>query len=300
MKALVTGAFPLNSEREKQLEAFGLEITFHKDEWTAVNNPEQYEIVICNGLFTYQDIRAFTRLRYIQLTSAGYDRVPMDYIREHDIAIFNAAGVYSIPMAEFALGGVLQLYKQFSFFRDNQRHHLWQKHRGLLELSGKTVCILGCGSVGSECASRFEAFGCRVLGLDIDFRSRDHFHEVYPMSAMMEVLSGADIAVLTLPLTNETRGLFSAETFSAMKKGSVLVNISRGAIVESVALADALRTHLGGAVLDVFEEEPLDENSPLWDMEHVIITPHNSFVGEGNFNRITALVMRNLEVWRQL
>ena len=97
---------------------------------------------MCNGLFLYNSIERFTSLRLIQLTSAGLDRVPLDDIRARGIALHNAAGVYSVPMAEFAVCGILQLYKQSRFFAANQAQHKWEKHRGLLEISGKRVCIL--------------------------------------------------------------------------------------------------------------------------------------------------------------
>lgn len=295
MKVLITGAFPLTPELRQKLEALGLEITFHADERARVETPEGFEAVICNGLFLYNDIARFEKLRFIQLTSAGLDRIPVDYCREKGIRIGNARGVYSVPMAEFALWGVLQLYKQGKFFTDNQRAHRWEKHRGLLELAGKTVCILGCGSVGAECAKRFEAFGCRVLGIATGAREQEHFEAVYAMDSLMDVLPQADIVVLTLPLTEQTKHLFSRAVFEAMKPGSILVNLARGAIVDTDALVEALETKLGGAVLDVFEEEPLGENSPLWDMENVVLTPHNAFVGEGNRQRLIDTVLRNFQ-----
>ena len=295
MKVLITGAFSLPPELRQKLEALGLEITFHADERARVADPEGFEAVICNGLFLYNDIARFEKLRFIQLTSAGLDRVPLDYCREKGIRVENARGVYSAPMAEFALWGVLQLYKQGKFFSDNQRAHRWEKHRGLLELAGKTVCILGCGSVGAECAKRFEAFGCRVLGVATSARKQAHFEAVMALESLMDVLPLADIVVLTLPLTEQTKHLFSRAAFDAMKPGRILVNLARGAIVDTAALGAALETKLGGAVLDVFEEEPLGEDSPLWDMKNVVLTPHNSFVGEGNGNRLRELVFRNLK-----
>lgn len=299
MKTLVTGVFPLDASRCSALESLGLDLTFHQDERTPVEHPEQYEAVICNGLFTFQNIADFTNLKYIQLTSAGMDRVPMDYIRAHGIEIRNAAGVYSIPMAEYALWGVLQLYKQGKFFAWNQNHHRWEKHRGLLELAGKTVCIVGCGSVGTQCARRFEAFGCHVVGVATTARTQAHFACVHAMDSLPDVLPQADIVVLALPLTTQTRGLFGADMLGRMKPGTVLVSVARGAIVDTPALIEALKNNLSGAVLDVFEEEPLGDDSPLWDMEHVILTPHNSFVGEGNYDRITKTVTTNLNTWRQ-
>ena len=295
MKVLITGAFSLTPELRQKLEALGLEITFHADERERVETPEGFEAVICNGLFLYNDITRFEKLRFIQLTSAGLDRVPVDYCRGKGIRIENARGVYSAPMAEFALWGVLQLYKQGKFFGENQRAHRWEKHRELLELAGKTVCILGCGSVGAECAKRFEAFGCRVLGIATGARQQEHFEAVYALDSLIDVLPQADIVVLTLPLMEQTKHLFSRAAFEAMKPGSILVNLARGAIVDTSALTEALKTKLGGAVLDVFEEEPLGENSPLWDMENVVLTPHNSFVGEGNRQRLIDTVLRNFQ-----
>lgn len=298
MKTIITGAFPLTQEDAAVFCQLGLEITVHPDERQPVSHPEQYEAAICNGLFLYNDIEQFTNLKYIQLTSAGMDRVPMEYIQAHGITIHNARGVYSVPMAEFAVGGVLQLYKQSRFFAENQRKHTWEKHHGLLELFGKTVCIVGCGSVGTECAKRFGAFGCRVTGVDVAVREDEAYEVIRPLEALYENLAEADVVVLTVPLTEETRHLIDGQALAVMKRGAVLVNIARGAVADTAALTDALRNHLGGAVLDVFEEEPLGEDCPLWEMENVILTPHNSFVGEGNRGRLADITIENYRSWR--
>lgn len=287
MKLLVTGALKCLPSDIILFESLGHKVIFMQDEKGELPcNAEEIEGVICNGLFLHHPIEQFKNLEFIQLTSAGYDRVPMDYVKEHNIKIFNARGVYSIPMAEFAMGGVLQLYKQSRFFYDNQKKHTWEKHRELLELSGKKVCIVGCGSVGNECAKRFKAFGCSVTGVDIAPYQNEQYDIMLPLEKLDLVLEGADIVVLTLPLTEETHHLFDKTKFEKMKNGAILVNISRGATVDTKAMIEALDTKLGGAVLDVFETEPLPSDSPLWDMENVIITPHNSFVGEGNRKRI--------------
>ena len=218
----------------------------------------------------------------------------MDYIKQHNIEIHNARGVYSIPMAEFAIAGVLQIYKQNRFFYENQKEHKWEKHRGLLELLEKKVCIVGCGSVGTECAKRFKAFGCSVMGVDIKPYQNELYDSMLPLDSLDDALMKADITILTLPLTEETRRFINADRFAAMKNGAVLVNISRGAIIDTDALIVALNTHLGSAVLDVFDEEPLYESSPLWDMRNVIITPHNSFISDKNNARLRELVINNL------
>ena len=158
----------------------------------------------------------------------------------------------------------------------------------------KNVLIIGAGNVGVECAKRFSLMGSKVFGADIVSFSSEYFKEIYTMKELQVPLSNADIVVLTLPLTNETRNLFSTDLFSKMKDGAVRVNIARGAIVNTNDLVAALKTKLGGAVLDVFEEEPLGEDNELWDMKNVIITPHNSFVGEGNKKRLFELIINNL------
>lgn len=295
MKLLITGAWKCTSEQLNQIEAMGHSIVFMQNEKDELPcSYEEVEGVICNGLFLSHPIEKFTSLRYIQLTSAGFDRVPMDYVQAHRIAIHNARGVYSIPMAEFAVSGVLQLYKQSRFFYENQKRCVWEKHRGLLELYNKRVCIVGCGNVGTECAKRFLAFGCFVVGVDLYPGEDCYYEKIYPLSDLDKNLEQADIVVLTLPLTEETKGMMNEERFAKMKSGSVLVNIARGAVVDEQALIKVLDEKLLGAVLDVFEEEPLSTDNPLWKKGNVILTPHNSFVGDGNGERLFTVIKCNL------
>lgn len=294
MNLLVTGAWSDGKNCIAELEAMGHTVTFMQFEKDAL--PCSYdwaEGVICNGLFLTHPIEQFTNLRYIQLTSAGFDRVDMDYVKSHGIEIHNARGVYSIPMAEFAVCGMLQLYKQAAFFRENQRNHLWEKHRGLLELAGKNVLIVGCGSVGNECAKRFKAFDCTITGVDLFPREDSLYSEILPLDKLDEALRQADVVILTLPLTEQTRYLIDDSKLSLIKNGATLVNIARGAIIDTKALLNNI-DRFTGAVLDVFEEEPLRENSPLWDKQNIILTPHNSFVGEGNAERLREIITENI------
>jgi len=295
MNILITGAWNQAAEYIDAIEQQGHKVQFMQLEKDDLPCPYEWvEGVVCNGMFLYHQIEKFSNLKYIQLTSAGFDRLPMNYVEEHGIQIHNARGVYSIPMAEFAITGVLQLYKQMAYFRGNQKNHEWNKHRGLIELYGKTVCILGCGSVGTECAKRFGAFGCKVVGVDLYTREDENYERMVGLANLNQILPETDVLVLTLPLTEETRHLMNAERFKLLKKGTVFVNIARGAIVDSEALLENAEK-LGGAVLDVFEEEPLECNSLLWEMKNVIITPHNSFVGDNNQKRLADVIISNLQ-----
>ncbi len=295
MNILITGAWNHASKYLDIIEQQGHSVIFMQHEKNEL--PCSYdwaEGIICNGLFLTHPIEKFKNLKYIQITSAGFDRVPMEYIKEKKIEIHNARGVYSIPMAEFAVYAILQLYKKAAFFYEKQKKHRWEKHRGLLELCGKEVCIVGCGNVGTECAKRFQAFDCRVVGVDLFPREDRYYSDMVRLELLDTILPETDILVLTLPLTEETRHLIDSRRLSLLKNEAILVNIARGAVIDTSALITAL-DRLGGAVLDVLEEEPLDRSSPLWDMENVIITPHNSFVGEGNGRRLDTLIMKTLE-----
>lgn len=291
MKILITGAFPLSEEERKELEDLGHEVFFQKDEREKTEHPEDFGAVVCNALFLYNPIESFSSLKKIQLTSAGLDRVPLDYIRARGIELHNAAGVYSIPMAEFAIGGILQLYKGSRAFSDSQRARQWVKQRDLRELYGKTVCIVGTGDVGRELAKRLSAFGCHVIGVNRTVNAVHGFDVVLPLAELKSAARRADILICCLALTDETRGLIDGEVLAAVPDGAVFVNVSRGALVGEAALIEwLLMDRALGAVLDVFEAEPLPADSPLWDMEKAIVSPHNSFVGERNHERLFSIM----------
>lgn len=290
MKLLVTGALRITPEESAELENLGYEIYFMPDERVAVpeNIPcEEIEAIICNGLFLYTPPDKFPKLRTVQLTS-------MDYMDAHGIKVFNARGVYSAPMAEFAVCSVLGFYKWSAFFSAAQSEHRWEKHRGLEELGGKRVVIVGAGSVGRACADRFRAFGCEIIGVDRK-TTVDGFDKIYSISGIRAAVSAGDIVIFCLPLTKETEHIANAELLCAMKDGAVIVNISRGGIIDTDALITELKSGRLRAALDVFEQEPLDADSELWDLPNAVITPHNSFVGDGNRARLFSLIINNLK-----
>lgn len=297
MNLLVTGAFDCTESDLNQLRNCGHKVFFMQQEKSPLPCDAAWvEGIVGNGIFLSHPIEKFTSLRFIQLTSAGYDRVPMDYVKKHGIEIHNARGVYSVPMAEFAMTGILQLVKQSRFFYENQQQHIWEKSRTLGELAGKSAVIVGAGNIGAEIAKRLKAFDVTVVGIDIINDKRPYFDKIELLANLDKQLKTADIVVLTLPLTDDTKGMFNQSKFDLMKSSSIFVNIARGQLVIESDLLDALHNKkISGAVLDVFEVEPLDENSPLWDMENVIITPHNSFVGNGNQNRLINTIISNLK-----
>lgn len=212
MNILVTGAFQLNSGEREQLEAAGHKVFVHGDERAPVDCPERYEAVVCNAV-SLQFHRALYEPAGHPAHQRGLDRVPLDDIRARGIALHNAAGVYSVPD-----GGVCRL-RHFAaiqaepLFTANQAQHKWEKHRGLLEISGKRVCILGCGDVGREIAKRLRAFGCHITGVNRTVRVLPDFDEVLPLDKLAETAAACDILVCCIALTPETRGIVSEEIF---------------------------------------------------------------------------------------
>ena len=297
MNLLLTGCFKYSEEQMEALRSLGYTVYFMRQEKEEL--PLEANLVdatVCNGLFLSHDIDTFSRLKLIQLTSAGYDRVPVNKIKDRGIDIYNARGVYSAPMAEWAVFRVLEHYKQGWFFRDEQLAGRWTKHRGLRELLGKKVAVVGAGDVGQEVAKRFHAFGVEMTGFDIHTNETVGFDHMALTDTLSERVGEFDVVVVTAPLLPSTKGLISRRVLCSMKEGAVLVNIARGGLIDERAMSEVLSDRKDlFAALDVFESEPLGEESPLWKLENVAVSPHNSFVSDGNNASMFTVIFQNLK-----
>ncbi len=223
------------------------------------------------------------KVRWVQGSMAGAGEVArMAGLVEADVVVTTASGIYSGPLAEFVLMGMLQHAKGLDLLRRDKASKTWrQGTTGTLER--KTLCVVGTGSIGRAIADRARPFGMRVVGVKRAVRESDaawdSFDELHETKDLKEALAGADFVALTLPGTPETEGLLDAETVAAIKPGAFFANVGRGKVVKEEALVEALRGgHLSGAALDVFEVEPLPEESPLWEMENVTISAHTTDV----------------------
>ena len=300
MKLLVAKRNGMSDAELEKLAGLGFELVLDAVDYKPyTGDTSDIEAVICYQFFNHNDIKAFPKLKLIHLTSAGYDHMPLEYLREKGIALYNARGVYSVAIAEFVLGGVLQLYKEAAYFRSEVARRGWRQLQHLRELSEKNVTILGAGSIAAEIAKRFSAMGCRVTALCRNpDKAESGFDAVCKVEELDEILPGTDIMILAAPLNEGTFHIMNASRFGLIKKGSVFVNIARGGLVDTPALVEALECgNLSGAVIDVFETEPLEADNPLWEMENLIITPHNSFAGEFNGRRTFELMYRDLSQW---
>lgn len=258
----------------------------------------EVDVVIGNWFFKYHNIKEFSKLKYIQLLSSGYNGInPNDAIRK-GIVLQTAKDVYSIPISEFVIGNILAFYKGTYHFYHNKEDHIWEKNRDIQELFDKKVLIVGTGSIGHQIAIRIKAFTPFVYGCNRTIRDDKLYKHIYLLDSLIDVVSAMDIIILTVALAEETTNLIDTDILSRMKRKALIVNVSRGGVIDENALIEALeKKKIGGAILDVFEQEPLDITSPLWSMENTIITPHNAFVSDKNNERLKDMVLRNYKLW---
>jgi len=237
-------------------------------------------------------------LRWFQAASAGVDRIAETGFVERGVSVTNSSGVHATPIGEFILLMMLMFAKGAHRFLRAKEERRWIRFVPG-ELRGSTVGIVGMGHIGAEAARLAKAFGCRVLAIRRSVTARRQGEgvadELLPPSALPYLLSESDYVVLAVPLTQETRHLIGSDELRAMKPTAVLINISRGAVVDEVSLVQALKEGwIAGAGLDVFEREPLPEDSGLWGMENVILSPHVSGGTEHYWRRAVPIFCENL------
>jgi glyoxylate/hydroxypyruvate reductase len=237
------------------------------------------------------------RVRWIQATSAGIgELLKRTGLDATPIVFTTAAGVHAGALAEFCVMAMLVFVKELDRLKADQAAHRWERYCAR-ELRGMTLGIIGLGNVGREIARLGDALGMRVVGTKRTAAAEGvpHVHRVLPPDRSGEVIREADVLVLIVPQTADTRQLLGARELRSMKRGAILINIARGAIVDEAALIDALREgHLGGAALDVFATEPLPADSPLWDLPNVIVSPHSASTVPAENARLADLFCENL------
>ncbi len=216
-------------------------------------------------------------LRWIQTASAGVDRLLFPELIESDVVVTNARGVFEEPMAEYVLGLIIAFAKDFpTTVRDTEAKR-WN-HRDTERVAGKRLLVVGPGPIGHAAGGAAKSLGMEVEAVGRTSRPADEpFSRIYGRTELLEALSGADYVLDAAPLTEETRHMFDERAFRAMKPSACFLNVGRGATVDTDALVGALNEGgIAGAVLDVFEDEPLPNEHPLWDASNVIVSPHMS------------------------
>jgi D-2-hydroxyacid dehydrogenase (NADP+) len=242
------------------------------------------------------------RLRWVHSTAAAVGILPLQALAARHIAVTNSRGIQAAPMAEHVMGGLLLLSRRFNLMLEAQRERRWIQNQLANEtwpwsLAGRKMTILGFGTIGQEVARRAHAFGMRVTGIRRrpDQPVPAYVDQIVGVAQLDDALREADVLVISAPFVHETDRLIRAEHLALMNRGAILINVARGKIVDEAALLSALESgQLHGAMLDVFEREPLDPSSPLWTLPNVIISPHSSGVRPDHWDEVIDLFGENL------
>tara|TARA_B100001123_G_C15166797_1_gene969709 strand:- start:68 stop:1045 length:978 start_codon:yes stop_codon:yes gene_type:complete len=264
------------------------------------------DVLVVSGLWDNSLLEHSDRLSYIQSIGAGFDQFPVDELRSRNIRLSHASGVNSNAVSEHAMAMILSFSRQIHLARDNQRRHFW---RGMIsevreredELEGKTVGIIGLGTIGSRVAKLCKAFGMNVLATRQDVSKGGEMVDLLlPSDRYRELVADSDFIVLTCPLNDQTYQIISKESLQLMKRSAFLINVARGQCVDEGALMYALRNKLiAGAGLDHFVDDPLKPDNPLWDIDNVIITPHTGGETRLYEKNIVDILVNNLDrLWK--
>jgi phosphoglycerate dehydrogenase-like enzyme len=243
------------------------------------------------------------RLRWVHSTAAAVaNLLPLDEFAARGIIVTNSRGIQAVPIAEHVMGGLLALARRFNVMFDAQRDRRWIQNELTRDawpwsLQGRKMTILGLGTIGQEVARRAHAFGISVTGIRrrLEQPAPPFVERMVGPDRLHDALPGCDVLVISAPFISGTDGLIGAREIALLNAGAIIINVARGKIVDEAALIAAIQSgHLGGAVLDVFEREPLDRASPLWGLPNVIISPHSAGVRPDHWDEVIDLFSENL------
>lgn len=242
----------------------------------SVPDPSDYESAqIIIGEPDYERIKDLRQLEWVQMTWAGTDKYTRNGPFPEGVRLTNASGAFGVIISEYIIAGILSLYRRLAYYKERQKEHRWSPLAHEMILYGKKALLLGTGNITSETARRLKAFGCETIGLHRSTEAVESFDRTDHIQNLETYLPQVDLLISALPNNDESMNLMTYERFAMMKKEAVFVNVGRGNLIVEGALERALEEGmLAGAVLDVQRKEPLAEDSPLWDYNRVIITPH--------------------------
>jgi D-2-hydroxyacid dehydrogenase (NADP+) len=257
------------------------------------------ELADCDVLvtFAYEDSFLTSDLSWIHSIQAGVDRFPFDELREREIRLTNSTGIHGDSVGETVVGYMLEFARRLHRHRDREHRREWRypDWDEAFTVSGESLCIIGLGTLGQGIATRADVLGVDVVGVRRTPTPVEHVQTVYMPDEITDAVANARFIAVATPLTEQTRGLIGADELAAMRDDAYFLNVSRGGVVNDGALLDALRNdELAGAALDVFETEPLPEDSPFWELENIIVTSHAAAANREYNQRVATLVRENV------
>jgi phosphoglycerate dehydrogenase-like enzyme len=243
-------------------------------------------------------IQLAPKLKWIQALTAGVDFLPLSQIKDQDIMLTCGRGIHKIYIAEYAIAAMINLARNFHQMFGNQLKAKWDRTVSQDEIHGRVAGIIGLGSIGQEIARKASVLGMRVIGVKNDPQPLPGVDRVYGPAEMAEVFKQSDYVINLLPGTPTTGHLIDKKFFGSMRRSACFINLGRGSTVNQADLIDALRTKtIRALVSDVYEQEPLPEDSPLWHLDNVILTPHIAGVSPQYLDRALDIIRHNLPVY---
>ncbi len=261
------------------------------------------ELVDAQVLLTNQmeidqrNLEKMKNLEWIQCVFSGINHFPLSYLKDRGIILTNAKGVHRIQMSEFILSLLLSIVRKSYHYTKAHLAGKWEPIK-IDELYGKTIGFIGVGVIAREAARKLKAFDVRIIGVKNTVEKVEHFDEIYSIKEMDRLLEQSDFVIILVPLTDETKGMIGEEQFKKMKQTAWFINVARGPVVKEEALIKAVKEGwIAGAGLDVFEKEPLPEDSPIWKLDNVILTPHIAGPTPHYMDRLMEFFVDNLEAF---
>jgi len=295
MKLLMT--YDYGPQAMAEIQALGHDLLYIRESelGTTEHDLRDIEVLVCYNPFKNLDLDAMPALRFILLSSIGIDQLPVEEVLSRNIMVTNNRGGYSKPMGEWIVWNLLSAFKNSDWFYEKQKQREWKITTDVLELVGKTVGFLGTGTIAQEASKRLSGFEVKRIGLNTHGKSHEAFDQVLSAEDKLELAACCDAVVIALPQTAKTEHFVDSTFLACMKPDAVLINVSRGVVLDEAALLRTLEQgHFRSVHLDVFDQEPLPRDHPLWDIERVHITPHNSWISEQRNNRRFELILENL------
>lgn len=275
-----------------------VDFRFYSNIDEAAEDLKQADVLITYGEdLTGHHIEQASCLKWIMVIAAGLDQMPFEVIRKNNITVTNAKGIHAVPMAEYTINAMLQVSRQTEELLTSQDQKVWHRPE-MSELYGKTIGILGAGSIGQGIARLAKAFGMNVVGLNRSGKEVECFDRIIAYNELHDLLKSSDFVISILPKMKETDELLSEKQFKKMKTNAVFINIGRGNVINEADLLEALdRGEIKHAVLDVFNVEPLPKGHPFWEAKDITVTPHVSGISPQYQVRALEIFEENLEVF---
>ena len=275
-----------------------VDFTYAIDEIAAAPHIPEVEVIISNSRWLTKDmVVSAQNLKWLQCNITGTDHLTEPLAGRADIILTNGRGIHGPQMTEITLLHMLALYRQVRRLAKNQETHTWDRFLPYV-LETRIVAILGLGAIAEHMARCFQALGMTVYGISRMDRPIEGIDRIFSREQITNAVADADFLIALVPHGPDTDRIINAEVFDAMKPSACLINVARGGVVDEVALIEALKTNkISGAGLDVFEVAPLPDNSPLWDMKNVFITPFTGGRSDMYTERILAVIEPNLRAY---